>query len=209
MKKWFIAILFVFACLPVVAIKAAPPQTYMHLDYEVIEGYYDLASGEFGGEDVNWRCSNKIQLPKNVNKLYFGGRYIHFVLFFSNETYIGFYYERSNVYDVSSLVDSEVEILGHYYFTYDDIILALNVPTNATHIVLQTCHNPTAAGMGDYIGAFTTAKFGTRVRPLIYYLAPTDAATNMTFGLLPALMIMIVIAGLTGGLIMIMRKPKR
>ena len=42
MKKWFIALLFVFACLPVVGIKAAPPQTYVHLDYEIIDGDYKI-----------------------------------------------------------------------------------------------------------------------------------------------------------------------
>lgn len=208
MKKWFITLIFVLGCLPVVVVKAAQPQTYMHLDYDVVEGYYDLSSGEYCGEDVNWRCSNKIQLPKNVNRIYISGRYMHFILVFSGETYIGAYYEGDTVLDVISLVGGEEKTLGVYYFMYDDPTLTRDLPANATHIVLQSCHNPTAAGMGDYINPLQT-NFSGRVKPLIYYLTPTDAATNMTFGLIPALMIMLVIAGITGGLIMITKKSKR
>ena len=89
MKKWFITLIFVFACLPVVAIKAAPPQTYIHLDYEVINGYYDMGAGWFIDVTPYWQCSNKIQIPKNVDKLYLSVG-IHYILFYNNETYIGF-----------------------------------------------------------------------------------------------------------------------
>ena len=206
MKKWFIALLFVFACLPVVAIKATPPQTYIHLDYEVINGDYNIGDGLFEGH-TGWRCSNKIQIPKNVDKLYFSGWLTHFILFFDNETYIGHYYDRDHVSDLSWEVDAEVMSIGEY-FAYDGLIQELDMPTNATHIVLQSCVNPSGAGVEDYIDPMPF-DFEEITKPLIYYPAPTTAADNITFGLMPALMIMIVIAGMVGGLIMITKKSKR
>lgn len=318
MKKWFIALLFVFAYLPVVAIKAAPPQTYIHLDYEIIDGvYYDMGDGayddmgdgaydalkqgetwvidenpdiindgnylnftitftsnntvfyklysaDYGGgyyylfyyEVYNegplvynkyyqawineayrtvtfntaptgdlltwlqanavkqvdgarsyWACSNKIQIPKDVDKLYFSGWHTHFVLFFSDKTYIGFYYEDEFVFDITFISDVEEKMLGSYNYS-NDLIHVLEVPTNATHIVLQTCWGVEALDLEDYMEVMPI-EFSDYVKPLIYYPAPTDAATNMTFGLMPALMIMVVIAGITGGLIMITKKSKR
>jgi len=205
-KKWFITLLFVFACLPAVAIKAAPPQTYIHLDYLVFNGEYNIGHG--GVENrPGWRCSNKIQIPKNVGKLYFSAWHTHFVLFFSGGTYIGFYYDVEYVRDLTWAVDAEARILGEYDYSVD-LIHVLDVPTNATHMVLQTCWNLPAAGLEDYMEEMPIA-FSEYVKPLIYYPAPADAAANITFNLMPMLMIVIVIAGLTGGLIMITKKSKR
>ena len=206
MKKWFITLLFVFACLPVVVVKAAPPQAYNHLDYKIYVGYYDIGDGSYDDSDA-WRCSNKIQIPKNVGKLYFSGWLTHFILFFDDETYIGHYYDKEYVHDLSWTVEAEEKILD-YYYSGDLFINRLDVPTNATHIVLQSCVDPQAQGLEDYIDLHPYY-FLSGLKPLIYYPAPTDAATNMTFGLMPALMIMIVIAGLVGGLIMITKKSKR
>lgn len=206
MKKWFIALLFVFACLPVVAIKAASPQTYVHLeDYEIINGYYHLEDGSFVASSY-WHCSNKIQILKNVDKLYFSDWYTHFVLFFNEETYIGFYYDDEFVEDLTWETDAEEKILGTYNYT-DDEICMLDVSTS-THIVLQTCWNPQTAELSEYMSRMPI-DFSEFHKPLIYYPAPADAADNITFGLMPALMIMIVIAGLVGGLIMITKKSKR
>ena len=191
MKKWFIALLFVFACLPVVAVKAAPPQTYIHLDYEVINGYYHMEDGSFVASSY-WVCSNKLQIPKNVDKLYFICGYAHYALFFSEETYIGFYYDDEFVFDFSWIEGADEKILGTYNFG-DDNIHMLDMPSDATHIVLQTCWNVTGVGLEDYMEEMPLA-FTELRKPLIYYPTPTDAATNMTFGLMPALMIMIVIA---------------
>ena len=206
MKKWFIALLFVFVCLPVVAIKAASPQTYIHLDYEVINGDYNIGDGNF--EDrPGWLRSNKIQIPKNVDKLYFSGWHTHFVLFFSDETYIGFYYEGEYVSsDFTWSAGTGEKILGDYRFS-EDTIHMLDVPTNATHLVLQTCASASGAGLQDYIELLPIV-FTEEVKPLIYYPAPADVASNITFGLMPVLMIVIVIVGLTGGLIMMMKKSK-
>ena len=207
MKKWFIALLFVFACLPVVAVKAAPPQTYIHLDYEIIEGRYHLQDGLFMSGASGWRCSNKIQIPKNVDKIYLYGWLTHCILFFDNETYIGFYYDRENVSYPTWEVDAVEKILGLYSsdarFTH-----MFDKLTNTTHIALQSCVNPSAAGLEEYIG-LQRFYFGDDFKPLIYYPAPADAAANITFNLMPMLMIMIVIAGLTGSLIMITKKSKR
>lgn len=210
MKKWFIALLFVFACLPVVAVKAAPPQTYMHLEYEINEGRYHLQDGSFMAWSISpgWLCSNKIQIPKNVDKLYFSAWHTHFVLFFSDMTYIGFYYEADHVHDYTFDPGAEEKELGAYYYYEDGEELILDVPTGATHIVLQTCINVISAGMEDYLESMPI-HFNLYVKPLIYYPAPADAVDNITFGLMPALMIMIVVAGLTGGLIMITKKSKR
>jgi hypothetical protein len=205
-KKWFIALLFVFACLPVVAIKAAPPQTYIHLDYEIINGYYDIGDGAYDGTAV-WQCSNKIQIPKNVDKLYFSLWHTHYALFFSDEYYIGFYYDVEYVKDLTWSSGPEEKILGTYDYT-TDLIHVLDVPTNATHIVLQTCRTPGTAGLSEYMNPMPI-EFNEGVKPLIYYPAPADAATNITFNLMPTLMIMVVIAGLIGGLIMITKKSKR
>jgi hypothetical protein len=205
-KKWFIALLFVFACLPVVAVKAAPPQTYVHLDYEVINGYYDLGDGAYAGVTY-WRCSNRIQIPKNVDKLYFSGWATHFILFFRSDHYIGFYHDAEYAYDLTWFSDWEDLKLGEYSYS-NDLIHVLEVPTNATHIALQTCSKIELADMDLYMEDMPSP-FEVNDKPLIYYPAPTDAATNMTFGLMPALMIMIVIAGLVGGLIMITKKSKR
>ena len=205
MKKWFIALLFVFACLPVVAVKAAPPQTYVHLDYEIINGYYHLEDGSFVASSY-WVCSNKIQIPKNVGKLYFSGGQAHFVLFYNNDTFIGFYYDDEFVEDVTWTAGAEEKILGTYNFA-DENIHMVDVSTS-THIVLQTCWYVTADGLEDYLNEMPIS-FTELRKPLIYYPAPVDAATNMTFGLMPALMIMIVIAGVAGGLIMITKKSKR
>jgi len=207
-KKWFITLIFVLGCLPVVAVKAAPPQTYMHLDYEVINGYYDMGAGWFIDVSLYWRCSNKIQIPKNVDKLYFSGWHTHYILFYNNETYIGFYYEDEYVADIIWFSSSaEEKILGTYNYTDDDIHM-LDVPTNATHILLQTCSNPAVQELDEYMTPMPIA-FSEKVKPLIYYPAPADAAANITFNLMPMLMIVIVIAGLTGGLIMITKKSKR
>jgi|LFRM01.1.fsa_nt_gb hypothetical protein len=208
MKKWFIALLFVFACLPVVAIKAAPPQTYIHLDYEIIDGvYYDVGDGVFDGAKSYWACSNKIQIPKNVDKLYFSGWHTHFVLFFSDKTYIGFYYDDEFVFDLTFTAGTDEKMLGTYNYS-NDLIHVLEVPTNATHIVLQTCWGVEALALDDYM-EFMPIDFNERVKPLIYYPAPADTASNITFNLMPMLMIMIVIAGVAGGLIMITKKSKR
>ncbi len=205
MKKWIITLLFVFACLPVVAIKAAPPQTYIHLGgYTVIViagGHYDIVDGSNATVPGLWECSEKIQIPKNVDKLYFSGLNTHFVLFYNNDTYIGFYYEGEYVLDFSE--EAEEKILGEYYY-YSDYML--DVPTNATHILLQSC-DETFAGSDVSLDPMPISL--SYVRPLIYYPAPTDAAANITFSLMPMLMIVIVIAGLTGGLIMITKKSKR
>jgi hypothetical protein len=206
-KKWFIALLFVFACLPVVAVKAAPPQTYVHLDYEIINGDYNLGDGQFEGRP-GWLCSNKIQIPKNVDKLYFSAWHTHFVLFFSDITYIGFYHEASYVNDYTFDPGAEEKELGVYYYGEDEEELILDVPTNAAYIVLQTCRDVTETGLDDYMDPIPIA-FNPYVKPLIYYPAPADAATNITFNLMPTLMIMVVIAGLIGGLIMITKKSKR
>ena len=205
MKKWFIALLFVFACLPVVAIKAAPPQTYVHLDYKISNGYYHLVDGTFVASS-RWLCSNKIQIHKNIDKLYFSGGQAHFVLFFSNETYIGFYYDDEFVADVTWTAGAEEKILGTYNFG-DEFIHMLDVSTS-THIVLQTCRDITGAGLEDYMDEMPIT-FSNLRKPLIYYPTPADATDNITFGLMPALMIMIVIAGMVGGLIMITKKSKR
>jgi len=204
-KKWFIALLFVFACLPVVAIKAAPPQTYVHLDYEVINGHYHLEDGSFVASSY-WVCSNKIQIPKNVGKLYFSSGFTHFVLFYNNDTFIGFYYDDEFVEDVSWTDGSEEKILGTYNYA-DENIHMLDVST-CTHIVLQTCWNVTGGGLEDYMEEMPIPFTEIR-KPLIYYPAPADAADNITFGLMPALMIMLVIAGVVGSLIMITKKSKR
>jgi len=204
-KKWFIALLFVFACLPVVAVKAAPPQTYIHLDYEIINGDYNIGDGVFGGSP-GWRCSNKIQIPKNVDKLYFKGWLTHFILFFDDETYIGHYYDEDYVYDLTWETDAKENKLGIYH-TSEVSSYMIDVSA-CTHIVLQSCVNPSDAGLEDYIDVHPYY-ISDDIKPLIYYPAPADAATNMTFGLMPALMIMIVIAGLVGGLIMITKKSKR
>lgn len=205
MKKWFIALLFVFACLPVVVIKAAPPQTYVHLDYEVINGDYNLGDGSFEGRP-GWQCSNKIQIPKNVDKLYFSDWYTHFVLFFNDETYIGFYYDDEFVEDLTWEADAEEKILGTYNYT-DDEIHMLDVSTS-THIVLQNCWSPPTAGLSEYMSPMPI-NFGEFHKPLIYYPVPADAAANITFNLMPTLMVVIVIAGLAGSLIMITKKSKR
>src|SRR5690606_37137657 len=104
--------------------------------------------------------------------------------------------------------DAEEKVLGSYNYHEDEEELILDVPTGATHIVLQTCSNVVSAGMGDYLEKMPI-EFNPYVKPLIYYPAPTAAAANITFNLMPALMIMIVIAGVVGGLIMITKKPKR
>lgn len=205
MKKWFIALLFVFVCLPVVVIKAAPPQTYIHLDYEIIDGYYDIGDGILSGRPA-WRCSNKIQIPKNVDKLYFSGWHTHFVLFYNNETYIGFYYDIEYVSDVTWAAEADKKILGTYSYS-EDTIHMLDMPTNATHILLLNCADVTATDLQAYMENMPIA-FHEMVKPLIYYPAPADAASNITFGLMPVLMIVIVIAGLTGGLIMMMKNSK-
>lgn len=209
MKKWFIALLFVFACIQVVAIKAAPPQTYIHLDYEVrdfVNEYYNLGDGLFDGAIGTWACSNKIQIPKNVGKLYFSAWHTQFALFYNNETYIGFYYEDIIVGDVKlpGAVDADKQILG----TYNDLIHVLDVPTDATHILLQTCENPSSVGLELYMDPMPI-DFSPTVKPLIYYPAPADAAANITFNLMPMLMIVVVIAGLAGGLMMLTKKSKR
>ena len=212
MKKWFIALLFVFACLPVVAIKAAPPQTYIHLDYEIINGYYDLGDGTFT-DTTAWRCSNKIQIPKNVGELYFSKWDVHFILFFEydqnimNYMLIGYYHDEEYAYDLTWSVDWEDFKLGEYWYT-DVLSNTLDVPTNATHLVLQRCDDISAAGLTGYLENFPTP-FEENDKPLIYYPAPADAATNITFNLIPMLMIMLVIAGVAGGLIMITKKSKR
>lgn len=205
MKKWIITLLFVFACLPVVAVKAAPSQAYIHLgDYEVtsiVGGHYDIVDGSYAGVSGTWTCSEKIQIPKNVDKLYFSGLFTHFVLFYNNDSYIGFYYEGDYVLDFS--VGAEEKILGEYYY----IDHMLDVPTNATHILLQSC-NDTFAGQDVSLDPMPIL-FDNAFKPLIYYPAPADAADNITFGLMPALMIMLVITGLIGSLIMITKKSKR
>ncbi len=206
MKKWFIALLFVFACLPVTAVRAAPPQTYIHLDYEIINGYYDIGDGVFADSPA-WRCSNQIQIPKNVDKLYFSKWASHFILFFENSVLLGYYHDEDYAYDLTWAAGWEEFKLGDYVYS-GDIIHALDVPTNATHLVLQTCVNISAAGMTDYLGDFPSS-FEVNDKPLIYYPAPADAATNITFNLMPMLMIIIVIAGLAGSLIMITKKSKR
>lgn len=212
MKKWFITLIFVLGFLPVVAVKAASPLTYVHLDYQITgmtDGYYNIIDGSFAlapGAWGDWECSNKIQIPKNIGKLYFSGWYTHFVLFYNNDSYIGFYYEDEYVYDLWGGESAEEKILGTYSYAYD-VDRVLDVPTNATHILLQTCSSVPDVLLG-YIEPLPVY-FSNSVKPLIYYPAPTDAATNMTFGLMPALMIMIVIAGLVGGLIMITKKSKR
>jgi hypothetical protein len=207
-KKWFIALLFVFACLPVVVIKAASPQTYIHLDYEIIDGvYYDIGDGVFDGAEIYWTCSNKIQIPKNVDKLYFSGWHTHFVLFFNDETYIGHYYDEDYVYDLTWEVDAGEKMLGTYNYS-NDLIHVLEVPTNTTHIVLQTCWGVEVLDLEDYMEVMPI-DFNERVKPLIYYPAPTDAASNITFNLMPMLMVVIVIAGVVGSLIMITKKSKR
>jgi hypothetical protein len=205
-KKWFIALLFVFACLPVVSIKAAPPQTYVHLDYEIINGDYNIGDGHFEGRP-GWLCSNKIQIPKNVDKLYFSGWLTHFMLFLDNETYIGHYYDEDFVYGLTWEMGAEESMLGVYHSS-DKLTHMFDVPTNTTHIVLQSCVNPSAAGLEDYIDVHPYY-FSDDSKPLIYYPAPTDAASNITFNLMPMLMIVIVIAGLIGGLIMLTKKSKR
>jgi len=210
-KKWFIALLFVFAYLPVVAVKAAPPQTYAHLDYHLFwffDSYYDIVDGTFVSEpDVGeWMCSNQIQIPKNVDKLYFSDWHTHFVLFYNNDTYIGFYYEDEYVLDLTWVDGSEEKLLGTYSYG-NDVDHALDVPTNATHILLQTCCR-VSSDLEGYIEPMPI-EFNVFVKPLIYYPAPTAAADNITFGLMPALMIMIVIAGVVGSLIMITKKSKR
>ena len=135
MKRWFIALLFVFVSLPVVAIKAASPQTYIHLDYEVIyDSYYDIGDGIFANSPA-WGGSNQIQIPRQVDKLYFSGWHTHFVLFFSGETYIGFYYDDGFVFEMY-IDDAREKILGTYNYT-DDLIHMLDVPTNTTHILLD------------------------------------------------------------------------
>ena len=208
MKKWFIALLFVFACLPVVAVKAAPPQSYIHLEYEVISGgYYNIGDGNFETGHVGWRYSNKIQIPKNVDKLYFSGWLTHFMLFFDDKTYIGHYYDGEFVSDLTWEAAAEEMILG-VYFAYDGLTQEIDMPTNATHIVLQSCIDPSVAGLEDYIDP-ALFEFEENVKPLIYYPAPADAAANLTFNLMPALMIMIVIAGAVGSLILITKKSKR
>lgn len=209
MKKWFIALLFVFACLPVVVVKAVPPQTYNHLDYETfdVNYYYHLEDGLVVDEIGGWTCSNKIQIPKNVDKLYFSDWYTHFVLFFNYETYIGFYYDDEFVEDLTWVAGAEEKILGTYNYT-DDFIHMLDVPTNATHIVLQACWDPQTAELSEYMSPMPIT-FSAFHKPLIYYPAPADAAANITFNLMPALMVMVVIAGLIGGLIMITKKSKR
>ena len=206
MKKWFIVLLFVFAYLPVVAVKAAPPQTYVHLDYETINGYYHMEDGSFVASSY-WLCSNKIQIPKNVDKLYFTSGYSHFVLFYNNDTYTGFYYDDESVEDVTWAAGAEGKILGTYNFADEDIHM-LDVSTNVTHVVLQSCLNVTGAELEDYMEEMPIPFTAIR-KPLIYYPAPADAATNMTFGLMPALMIMLVIAGAVGGLIMLTKKSTR
>ena len=65
MKKWIITLIFVLGCLPVVAIKAASPQTYIHLDYEIIDGvYYDMGDGVFDGAKSYWACSIRYKYLK-------------------------------------------------------------------------------------------------------------------------------------------------
>jgi len=210
--KWFITLLFVFVSLPVVAIKAALPQTYIHLDYEVIyDGYYDIGDGIFVNSPA-WVRSNQIQIPRQVDKLYFSGWHTHFVLFYNNcagndyETYIGFYYNDERVFDLTWSAGTGEKILGTYNDAVDTIHM-FDVPTNATHILLQTCGNVTYADLQAYMENMPTA-FTEEVKPLIYYPAPADTASNITFGLMPVLMIVVVIAGLTGSLIMMMKKSK-
>ncbi len=212
MKKWIITILLVFACLPVAVVKAASPQTYIHLDYEIItNGYYDVGDGNFV-DSPYWRRSNQIQIPKNVDKLYFSKWATHFILFFEyyqdtmDYVLIGYYHDNDHVMDLTWTTGWADFKLGEYEY-YNDLIHTLDVPTNATHLVLQTCDNISAAGLTGYLDTFSSP-FGVLDKPLIYYPAPADAATNMTFGLMPALMIMIVIAGLVGGLIMITKKSR-
>jgi len=204
-KKWIIALLFVFACLPVVAVKAAPPQTYIHLDYEIIGGYYNIGDGGFEGR-YGWLCSNRIQIPKNVDKLYFNGQLTHFILFFNGETYIGHYYDEDYVYDLTWETDGAEKKLGVYHS--DGSLLYMLDVSACTHIVLQSCVDPMVAGLEDYIDTHPHYLFYDD-KPLIYYPAPADAADNITFGLMPALMVMVVIAGMIGGLIMIAKKSKR
>ena len=239
MKKWFIA-LFVFVCLPVVTVRAAPPQSYIHLeDYEVINGYYDIGGGMYANTSY-WRCSNKIQIPKNVDKLYFSNWASHFILFFAYDPqimdyqYIGYYHDAEYAYDLTWISDWEELKLGEYYYSlgltptnaaiseWEELKLgeydytldltwtarALDVPTKATHLVLQQCYNVSSAGLTDYLYDYPS-RFTIYDHPLIYYPAPTDAAANITFNLMPALMVLVVIAGLISGLIMIMKKSKR
>ncbi len=205
MKKWFITLIFVLGCLPVIAVKAALPQTYIHLDYEIINNYsYNIGDGNF--EDLSgWKCSNKIQIPKNVDKLYFSGWLTHFILFFDDETYIGHYYDMDYVYDLTWEVDAEENKLGVYHTS--EVSSYMFDVSACTHIVLQSCVFPSPAGLHGYIDAHPYS-FSNYHKPLIYYPAPADAAANMTFGLMPALMIVIVIAGLAGGLIMITKKSR-
>jgi hypothetical protein len=204
-KKWFITLIFVLGCLPVVAVKAAPPQTYIRLEYEVINGSYNVGDGNF--EDwLGWLCSNKIQIPKNVNKLYFGGLITHFMLFFDGKTYIGYYYDYDYVYDLTWVAGAEEKLLGDYTFS-DGFTFEIDIPTNATHIVLQSCLRPSDSGVEDYISPMPY--YFSDDNLLIFCPVPTAAADNITFGLMPALMIVIVIAGAVGSLIMITKKSKR
>jgi hypothetical protein len=212
-KKWFITLLFVFACLPVIVIKAAPSRTYIHLeDYKIINGYHDLGDGAYN-DTTYWGCSNMIQIPKNVDKIFFSHWAAHYILFFGYDQqimdywYIGYYHDAEYAYDNTWFIDWEEHKLGEYDYTIDEI-RALDVPTNATHLVLQQCRFISSAGLSDYLYDYPTS-LSVNNRPLVFYPAPTDAATNMTFGLMPALMIMIVIAGVVGGLIMITKKSKR
>ena len=108
------------------------------------------------------------------------------------------------MFDPTFITGADEKMLGTYNYS-NDLIHVLDVPTNATHIVLQTCRGVEALDLEDYMEVMPI-EFSDYVKPLIYYPAPTDAATNMTFGLMPALMIMVVIAGLIGGLIMITKK---
>src|SRR5690606_4947817 len=115
-------------------------------------------------------------------------------------TYIGFYYDDEFVEGVTWTAGAEEKILGTYNYG-DENIHMLDVSTS-THIVLQACWNVTGAGLEDYMEKMPIT-FTELRKPLIYYPTPTAAADNITFGLMPALMIMIVIAGVAGSLIMI------
>lgn len=130
-----------------------------------------------------------------------------FCIIFSDKTYIGFYYDDEFAFDLTFTAGAGEKMLGTYNYS-NDLIHVLEVPANATHIVLQTCWGVEALDLDDYM-EFMPIAFNENVKPLIYYPAPADAASNITFNLMPMLMIMIVIAGLTGGLIMITKKPKR
>ena len=111
------------------------------------------------------------------------------------------------MFDLTFTAGTDEKMLGTYNYS-NDLIHVLEVPTNATHIVLQTCCGVEALALDDYM-EFMPIDFNERVKPLIYYPAPADTASNITFNLMPMLMIMIVIAGVAGGLIMKTKKSKR